>query len=163
MLKLCYNINEQVSLSSFNFLIGISYCCVALLDLRFCISLENFFWISNLKENVQYDSHFVFNVCRTRVLGKFFNGLEDCISLRCFRNKIWWVWEILKVSKALLKNLQKISVTFLSFEMIFSFSLSVILYIWFCWKKVVQPFSKNLYSILPVVHQDFQNKTFSIS
>ena len=42
LLKLCYNINEQVSLSSFNFLIGISYCCVALLDLRFCITLENF-------------------------------------------------------------------------------------------------------------------------
>ena len=55
--KLWHNMYEKISPISqyFNIFIGISYCCVALLQLRFCISLENFSWVSNLKENIQFE------------------------------------------------------------------------------------------------------------
>lgn len=51
--KLWYNIYDQISIFSFNILIGKSYCCVALLELRLCISLESL--VSSLKENVQFE------------------------------------------------------------------------------------------------------------
>ena len=46
---------EKISLFSFNIMTVISNCCVALLCLRFCISLENLSLVSNLKENVYFE------------------------------------------------------------------------------------------------------------
>ena len=51
--KLWYNIYDQISIFSFNILIGKSYCCVALLELRFCISFDNFHEFQSWKKNVQ--------------------------------------------------------------------------------------------------------------
>ena len=40
--------------------VGISYCCVALLELRLCISLESL--VSSLKESVQFELLILFLV-----------------------------------------------------------------------------------------------------
>ena len=44
----------------FNILSEIPHYCVALLELRFCISLENSYLASNFEENVQFESLIMF-------------------------------------------------------------------------------------------------------
>ena len=87
LLKLCYNIYEKISLFSFNILIGITCCCVALLELRFCISLENFSWVSNLKENVQLE-------LLTLLLMFIILGCSENFSIDWMTGSVWNVSEI---------------------------------------------------------------------
>ena len=112
LLKLWYDMYEKISLFSFNILIGIAHCCVALLQLRFCISLENFSWVSKLKENEWFEFFVLFLMFITL-------GCLEKFSIDKRTGSVWDVpeirygfWEIFKHFTTLLKNLWKVSATF---------------------------------------------------
>ena len=87
-------------------MIGISYCCIALLELRFCVNLENFSWVSNLKENVKFELHILFNVlgCLEKFSTDWRTGsVRDVPEIR------YEFLEIFKVFTTLLKNPWKVS------------------------------------------------------
>ena len=67
--------------------------------------------------------HSIFNVCYTRIFGTIFNEFKYWISVRYLRSGLL---EIFRFFTVLLKNSWKISGTFLSFEIIFPFAISVI-------------------------------------
>ena len=105
LLKLWHNMYEKISLFSFNILIGTSYCCVAVLQFRFCIGLENFSWVANLKENVWFVLFILF-------LMFIILGYLENFSMDWRTGSVWDVpeiryrfWEMFKVFTILLKNL----------------------------------------------------------
>ena len=67
--------------------------------------------------------HSIFNVCYTRIFGTIFNEFKYWISVRYLSSGLL---EIFRFFTVLLKNSWKISGTFLSFEIIFPFAISVI-------------------------------------
>lgn len=111
----------------FNIFIGISYCWVALLALRFCISLKNISLVLILKQNAKFKFHILFLMFS--VLGYLEN-----FSIDWRTGSVWDVsetkyvfLEIFRVLTISLKILRKVLATFLPLEMIFSFSVNVIL------------------------------------
>ena len=102
------------------------YCCVVLLKLRFCMyDFRKFLSLfSNLKKMYHLNYyHSILNVYYTRIFGIIFSEFKYWISVRCLRSGLL---EIFRFFTTLLKNSWKISGTFSSFEIIFSFAIGVI-------------------------------------
>ena len=107
-------------------MIEILYCCVTLLELRFYISLESFSWVWSLKENVQFE----FLILFLRII------MLECLEKFSIDWRTRLVWDVPEVRYGfldifrgftiLLKDSWKVSATFLSLEMIFSFLISLI-------------------------------------
>ena len=132
----------------------VSYCCEVLFELRFCISLENFSSckklessiISKLKKNVQFE--LLIMILMFVILRYLENVSMD------WRTGLVWdapetrygFLEIYRVFTTILKNSRKISGTFFSFEMVFSFLISVIVSLVFILRKGAQSFSNFLLS-----------------
>ena len=127
IMKLWYNMFEKISLSSFHILIGVSYCCVALLQLRFFISLENFSWYSNLKVNVQFALFIL-------ILMFIMLGCLENFSMGWSTGSVWDVpeirygfWEIFKVFKT--EFVEGFNNVFIILNNIFSFLIIMILFL----------------------------------
>ena len=115
-----------MSLFSFNIFTGISFCCEAFLELRFWVSVRNYFLSSYLKENLLLFVSMRFwiliilgcaeNFSMHAKTGLSWVVVERCVSSLC-------IFEFLTIE---LKEFWKVLATFISLEMISSFSTSVI-------------------------------------
>ena len=74
-----------MSLFSFNIFTGISFCCEAFMELRFWISVRNFFLSSYLKENLLLVVSIRFDTDYTGMLRELFNARSNWILLSGFR------------------------------------------------------------------------------
>ena len=104
--------------------------------------------------------HMITSTYYTRVFGKFFNGLEDWINVRSSGRR-YRFWKIFRVFTTLLKNSWKVPVTFLSFEVIFSFSVSVILSLdLILLEKIKNVFPKTFFYLCEFYCINYRNFTY---
>lgn len=111
----------------FNIFIGISYCCVALLALRFCISLENISLVLISKQNAKFKLLILFLMFSVLRYLENFSIDWRTGSVSDVSETKYVILEIFRVLTISLKILRKVLATFLPLEMIFSFSVNVIL------------------------------------
>ena len=115
-----------MSLFSFNIFTGISFCCEAFLELRFWISVRNFFLSSYLKENLLLFVSICFWILIILRYVENFSmhaktGLSSVFLKRCVLSLC--IFKFLTIE---LKKFWKVFATSISLEMISSFSTSVI-------------------------------------